>query len=514
MAPDQPHHGAALSSPLALLARAAALAPNAPALHCGALRLSYAGLARAVSTLAAQFAAADPAGTPVVLLLRNGMALAVAIHAAQACGGWATALNPEYTQRELAGMLATARPRLAITHGDLAATLHAAMPADFAGTILALPDDEAAWLAGLVAAGDGHFALPDPDQIGLIQFTGGTTGKAKAVCLTHRAVAANVAQREAVLPTRWQAERVICMMPLYHSFAQAMGLLLCANAAGCLHILPRYRPDWVIDMIRDEGITLLPAGPTVFNSLLGYEGLARAALASVSAAYSGSAPLSHATLSRWEAATGIPIYEGYGQSEAGPVLTYHGPGRPLKQGSVGPALPDTQIIIVDPASGAVLPPGQRGEIRARGPQIMQGYLGDDAASAAALAGGWLHTGDVGRLDDDGWLFIEDRLKDMVISGGFNIYPREIDELMLACPGVREAAAIGVPDDYRGEIVWAFHAGPCDGDTLAAWLAERLVKYKRPARLIAVDALPKTPVGKTDKPALRALAARLRSEVAA
>jgi long-chain acyl-CoA synthetase len=512
--PDQPHRDAAQPSPLALLARAAALAPQAPALHCGALRLSYTGYARAVSALAAQFAAADAAGTPVVLLLRNSMALPVAIFAAQAAGGSAVALNPDYTVRELADMLAIAAPRLVVTHGDLAATLHAALPADFAGTLLALPDDEASWLAGLVASGDGQLALPDPDAIGVIQFTGGTTGRAKGVMLSHRALAANVAQREAVLPTGWLAERVICMMPLFHSFASAMGLLLCANAAGCLSILPRYRPDWVVDTIRAEAITLLPAGPTVFNSLLGYDGLSRAALASVRAACSGSAPLSQATLARWEAATGIPIYEGYGQSEAGPVLTYHGPDRPLKLGSVGPALPDTRIIIADPATGAVLPAGQSGEVRAQGPQVMAGYLHDPEATAQTLAGGWLHTGDIGRLDDDGWLFIEDRLKDMVISGGFNIYPREIDEVMLACPGITEAAAIGVPDDYRGEIVWAFHAGPCDSETLAAWLAGQLVKYKRPARLVAVDALPRTPVGKVDKPALRALAAAMRETVPA
>jgi long-chain acyl-CoA synthetase len=326
------------------------------------------------------------------------------------------------------------------------------------------------------------------------------------VLLRHRALAANVAQREAVLPTRWAAEHVICMMPLFHSFASAMGLLLCANAAGCLHVLPRYRPDWVVDMIRDEGITLLPAGPTVFNGLLRYDGLERAALSSVRAAYSGSAPLSRATLDRWEARTGIPIYEGYGQSEAGPILTYHGPAMARKPGSVGPALPGTALRIVAPDSGEDLPTGQPGEIWARGPQLMEGYLADPDATAAALESGWLRTGDIGRLDPDGYLVIEDRLKDMVISGGYNIYPREIDEQMMACPGVREAAAIGVPDSYRGELVWAFYSGTVEPPVLADWLAERLVAYKRPARLIPLPDLPRTPVGKLDKPALRALAA--------
>jgi long-chain acyl-CoA synthetase len=346
--------------------------------------------------------------------------------------------------------------------------------------------------------------LPDPASTAVIQFTGGTTGRAKGVVLSHGAIAANIAQREAVLPTNWGDERIICMMPLFHSFAAAMGLHLAVNAAGCLHILPRYRPDWVIDTIVQERITRLPAGPTVFNSLLAFDGLRRDRVVSLRSAWSGSAPLSAETLRRWEAATGVPLYEGYGQSEAGPILTYHGPGMVLKQGSVGPALADTQIEIVDVETGTrTMPVGDSGEIRARGPQLMTGYLDDAPATAAALRDGWLMTGDIGRLDADGYLFIEDRKKDMAIIGGYNVYPREVDEVMMTCPGVAEAAAVGVPDAYRGELLWAFYAG--EHVDLAGWLATRLVKYKHPARIIRLDMLPKTAVGKIDKQALKRLA---------
>jgi long-chain acyl-CoA synthetase len=296
------------------------------------------------------------------------------------------------------------------------------------------------------------------------------------------------------------------MMPLYHSFAAAMCLHMSAYCGGALHILPRYRPDWLLDCIARERITRLPAGPTVFASLLGFDGLTRGSVASLVCAYSGSAPLPHDTLARWEAATGVPIYEGYGQSEAGPVLTYHGPGMALKQGSVGPALPLTELRI---AGG-----GRSGEVLARGPQLMDGYLGRAEETAATLAGGWLHTGDIGRIDEDGYLFIEDRKKDMAIVGGYNVYPREVDEVLSLHPAVREAGAVGVPDAYRGEVIWAFVAGDAVTEAeVTDHCAARLARYKRPARLVMLAALPRTPVGKIDKQALKALARAMLAEEA-
>ncbi|WP_188945875.1 AMP-binding protein, partial [Polymorphobacter multimanifer] len=375
-----------------------AQAPEALALAAGAVRLNYRCYAAAVASLAAQLVAAGARGRAVVLLLRNGVELPIGIFGAQAAGGQACALNPDYTERELAEMLAVARTAVAITHVDLAERLRAALGAEFHGTLLVLPDDAAAWVASLQGVAPA-LPAPDPDSIATLQFTGGTAGVPKAVMLSHRAIAANVAQREAVLPTLWQDERVICMMPLFHSFAAAMGLHLAANCAGSLHILPRYRPDWVVETIAAERITRLPAGPTVFNSLLAYDGLAGADLASLRSAWSGSAPLSAETLRRWQAQTGVPVLEGYGQSEAGPILTYHGPGMVQKLGSVGPAVPGTEVQIVDVETGVrVLGPGDLGEVRVRGPQIMAGYLDDAAATAEALRDGWLHTGDIGRLD--------------------------------------------------------------------------------------------------------------------
>jgi long-chain acyl-CoA synthetase len=468
-----------------ILARAVAERPDAEALVCGKRTLRYGEYGHAVAAFAAELAGA---GT-VVILLRNGIEICVAIQAAQAAGAAAAALNPDYSARELAPMLGDADPGVIVTHADLIDKL--------AGQTarIVVADD---LLDRLLDAPPCALPQPEPDSVAVVQFTGGTTGRPKGAMLTHRAVAANVAQRECALPTDFGDERVLCMMPLFHSFAAAMCLNLAAYAAGTLVILPRYRPDWVIEAVREHRITRLPAGPTVFNSLLAYDGFDAAAFASLRCAYSGSAPLPQETLARWEAATGVPVYEGFGQSEAGPVLTYHGPGMALKQGSVGPALPGTELRI-----------GTNGEILARGPQIMTGYLKQPGATAAALADGWLHTGDVGRIDVDGYVFIEDRLKDMAIVGGYNVYPREIDEVLMGCAGVVEAGAVGVPDAYRGEIVWAFFAGAAAAETVAAHCAANLVKYKRPATIRRLDHLPKTGVGKIDKVALRELARRER-----
>lgn len=479
-----------------LLRRAAAKWPQNVALVCGAERLTYAQYLAQVEALAGTLVGLGATGRRVALVLRNGIDIALALFAVQAAGATAASLNPDYTAHELSPILKQIDPAVVLTHDDLRAML----------TPLVGQTQPVLTMAGLAAhvGATGALPRPDPCAIAVLQFTGGTTGIPKGAMLSHRAVCTNIVQREAVLPTLPGTEQVVCVMPLYHSFAAAMGLHLTAYSGGTLHILPRYRPDWLIDCIERDAITRLPAGPTVFNSLLGFDGLSRERVASLICAYSGSAPLPLDTLQRWEALTGVPIYEGYGQSEAGPVLTYHGPGMALKQGSVGPALPLTEIGI---AGG-----GPLGEVRARGPQIMQGYLERPEETEATLREGWLYTGDIGRIDADGYLFIEDRKKDMAIVGGYNVYPREIDEVLMRLDSVREAGAIGVPDAYRGEVIWAYVAG--DGLEEAEVLQHcqaHLVKYKRPVAVHVLDALPRTPVGKIDKQALKRLAVAMQQK---
>ncbi len=478
-----------------MLADAAARATQAQALVFEGRRLAYAeylarvgGLARALERLGAR-------GERVATLLDNSIDACVAAFGILAAGAQHVPLNPLHTPRELAAILEDAAPLALVVHDA--------------------PDPETERIAAgarvrhILSPGkemDGLPPFPDPDSLALLQYTGGTTGRPKGVNLAHRSVAMNVSQREGLLPTR-AGERVLCMMPISHAYGMAMGLFLAAYCAGTLVILRRYAPQEVLAIVEREGITVFPGSPTVFTGLLAHPRFAGTDWSSVHTCYSGAAPLPAETLRRWQAAVGAPVYEGYGQTEAGPVLAFNPAGGVAKPGSVGIAVPQTEIQIVDVETGTrVLPAGERGEIRARGPQLMRGYRNLADETAQTLREGWLYTGDIGEFDADGYLYIRDRKKDMVIVGGYNVYPREVEEVLHLHPAVMEAAAVGAPDAYRGEIVVAFVAlrpgARAGAGELLDHCRANLAKYKVPARIEIKDALPKTSVNKTDKIALK------------
>jgi long-chain acyl-CoA synthetase len=483
---------------LALLQHAAARAPDAEAVVCGPVRLTYRDYLGAITGLATDLRQHGAADNRVALLCGNSADAAVASLAIQAAGAVFCPLNPTYTERELREILNDCRPLIAVCDAACAPLVgKLAIEAGIAHTVVL-----DGGLDRFITT-DATLALPDPDAIGMIQYTGGTTGRPKGVMLTHRAIATNVLQREAFLPTQ-DGDRFLCMMPLFHSFALAMNLYQALVCAGALVILSRYRPDWVVAALADERITVLPAGATVFAGLLGFDGFADADLRHLRVCYSGASALPAEILRRWEQATGAPIHEGYGQTEAGPILTYNAPHLPMKPGHVGTPLPGTELQIVDVVTGHPLPAGQPGEIRARGPQIMFGYWNRPQETAAALRDGWLHTGDIGTVDADGHLAILDRLKDMVITGGYNVYPREVDDVLLMHPAVQEAASFGVPDAYRGEVLHAHVVPrqPIEVDGLLAHCRQNLARYKVPVSITIVAAIPRTTVGKIDKLALR------------
>jgi long-chain acyl-CoA synthetase len=467
-----------------LLHEAARNAPDRPALTCDGETLNYAHYAGLVAGLARRLRERGAAGGRVAVVLSNSIDAAVALFAAQAAGAQVVPVNPSYTARELEQIFSDATPCVTLTNDDRLDPAWKDLGADA--------------LAGF---------LPDPDPLALLQYTGGTTGRPKGVDIRHRQVTTNIAQRELRLPTRHGRETVLCVMPLFHVFAQAMCLYLAVRAMSRLVILPRYKPEAVMDAITTERITILPAGPTIFTGLLQSADFSALDFSALHACYSGSAPLPEEIPKRWHEVTGSFIYEGYGQTEAGPVLTYIGPETARKAGSVGLPLAGTQIEIVDLADPSkVLPRNTRGEIRARGPQIMSGYRNRPDETAAALADGWLHTGDIGELDDDGYLFIRDRKKDLVIVGGYNVYPREVDEVLYRHPDVAEAAAFGRPDSFYGEVIVAAvvlrDGCGTTAEELIAHCRANLAPYKVPRVITLTNALPKTAAGKIDKVALR------------
>jgi long-chain acyl-CoA synthetase len=500
-----------------MLADAARRRPDALALVCGDDRLDYRAYAACVAGLAAELNAAGVGvGARVVLLMANSADIAIATFGVQAAGAQVVPLNPAYTASELAPMLGDAAPAAVIFDAGVGPVLRLVLESDPAlhavRRIEIGPDARrlTAWRDRPELA--ARLPLPEPASLSTLQYTGGTTGRSKGVDLTHAAVAVNVSQREALLPTLPEVERVLAVTPLFHVYAVAMGLYLAAYARSTLVVLPRYRPEDVLETIARERITRLAASPTILVGLLASPAFATADVSSLVLCYSGASALPDATLARWEAATGCPVVEGYGQSEAGPVLAYNPSHGVRKIGTVGVALPATQIEIVDVERGAqVLPVGTVGEIRARGPQLMRGYRNRPAETAEALRAGWLNTGDIGELDADGYLTIRGRKKEMAIVGGYNVYPREVEEALCSHPAVLEAAVVGVPDAYRGEVLVAtvviavdvaMTDTPFDEAGLLAWLGARLVRYKVPRTIRFVVALPKTTVGKVDKVRLR------------
>jgi long-chain acyl-CoA synthetase len=489
-----------------MLSAAAGSAPQGAALVCGGRSLDYAGYAGAAAGCARELQSLGATGDRVATLAGNSIEACVVALGALAAGAQQVPLNPLYTAPELATILEDAAPAVLVVDAALAAL--AGPVARRAGVrhVLVVDDQGACVRRWLGRAADGLPAPPDPDSLALLQYTGGTTGRPKGVELTHRAIAVNVAQREALLPTR-RGDRILCMMPLSHAYAMSMGLFLSLHCAGALVILPRYQPEQVLDTVPRERIAVFLGSPTIFTGLLAHPRCAQTDWRTVHTCYSGSAALAAATLDRWRDTVGVPVYEGYGQTEAGPVLTFNPAGGPVKAGTVGVPVPLTEIEIVDLVTGeTALPSGQCGEIRARGPQLMRGYRNRPEETAQALRGGWLYTGDIGELDADGYLAIRDRKKDMVIVGGYNVYPREVEEVLFAHPDVADAAVVGRPDDYLGEALVAHvvlrPGARADGDALLAHCRDSLARFKLPAHWHFARALPKTLAGKTDKTLLR------------
>lgn len=498
--------GAALATPHAtvvhMLRDAATRWPEREALVCGDERLRYADYLAAVATLAHELLALGAAGERVALILGNGLDICVGTFAVHAARAQAVPLNPLYTPRELSQILEDARPRVLICDAMLEEALAPIVRSAGIEHVLAVGGASARRLTRIAPGTALPEPLPHADDPATLQYTGGTTGVPKGVECRHGAMAVNVAQREALVPTERDGERILCVMPLYHTYAVAMCLHNAANCGGTLVILPKFTPTAVFECLQRERITVLAGGPSVFGALMADPAFGPDAFRTLRTIYSGSAPLPEATLQRFESATGAPVLEGYGQSESGPVLTFNPRHGVRKPQSVGVPVPATELEIVDALDGVrVLGVGEIGEIRVRGPQIMAGYRNRPAETAEALRGGWLYTGDLGELDADGYLYIRDRRKAMVLVSGFNVYPREVEEVLCMHPDVAEAAVIGVPDERRGALVKAFvvpRSTAVDAAELERHCRANLAPYKVPKTYVLLERLPKTAVGKTDK----------------
>ncbi len=347
-----------------------------------------------------------------------------------------------------------------------------------------------------------------PGDIAFLQYTGGTTGVAKGAVLTHRNMVSNVLQSAAWLGAviKGPGDIVVTPLPLYHIFSLTANLFSFVELGGqnLLITNPRDTSGFIKEM-KKTPFSYLTGVNTLFVSLLQRPEFAKVDFSRLKSCMGGGMAVQRAVSDDWQAVTGMPIIQGYGLTEASPIITANPLTDDEFNGSVGVPVPSTEVAIFDD-DGEMLPLGAIGEICARGPQIMKGYWQRPEATSKVLFGdGWLRTGDVGRLDEQGYVYIEDRLKDLIIVSGFNVYPSEIEDVVVGHPGIIEAAVVGVPDAGSGEAVKLYAVKKDPGLTeqaLIDYCRERLTGYKIPHQVEFRDELPKTAVGKILKRALR------------
>jgi len=341
----------------------------------------------------------------------------------------------------------------------------------------------------------------DLEDLACLQYTGGTTGISKAAVLTHTNLSWNVQQTRAWFHSIVRGRgALLAVLPYFHSFGMLAGMNISILLAQTQVLIPQPDLDTILNSIQKYKITLFPGVPTLYTAILSHPKISEYDLSTLEVCISGGAPLPVDLIDSFERLTSVRICEAYGLTEAGPLVSVNPFGGKTKHGSVGVPIPDTDVRIVNVDSAVSLcAPGEEGEITVKGPQIMQGYYRMPKETAQTLKNGWLHTGDIGRMDEEGYLYIVDRKKDMIIAGGYNIYPNEIDQVLFEHPKILEACTIGVPDPYRGETVKSFivvnPGEELSEDEVIDYCREKLAKYKVPRMIELTGSLPKSGPGK-------------------
>ncbi len=497
---------------------AVATAPERVALrHLGAA-LTYRELGRAVATLAQRLGATVEPGDVVALVLPNSIEFHIAYFAALKALAAPALLNPLYPAAQLSPLLREAAARTI-----LCAPPTRDIVAGLAGElgipgVICLGQDVT--VPGVVAEAGAPVGLrtATPADPAALLFSGGTTGLPKAVEHAHARLVTAVRCIEYIWPTRSDGEVFLPIAPFTHIYGFLQGVLVPLSARGETVIPERFQPEHVVELLARHRVTFFGGGPpAIYAGLLAARNLGSADLSTLRVCPAGGAPFPVELMERWRSATGLEIYEGYGMSEMAPIsgTTARSGVRP---GSVGKPVPGNDVQIVDLDTGLrVLSPGEKGELRVRGPHMMTGYRNRSEETAQTIRDGFIYTGDIGHVDEDGFLFITDRKKDVVFVKGFNVFPREVEEVIHTLPKVGTVGVVGVPDARTGgERLVAFvvpRTGKIvDPAEISAYCASRLVNYKCPSEVRVVGQLPITAAHKLDRVALRR-AARGEQELA-
>jgi long-chain acyl-CoA synthetase len=472
-------------------------------------------------------------GDRVALILPNCPQHVVAFYAILRLGGVVVEHNPLYTSRELRHQFEDHRARFAIAWDKTVSTLQD-FPRDLAldaivsvdmtrafplkmRMLLKLPIEKArSSRAELTTEVQGtvpweslvggpalpaDVPVPDSGSLALIQYTSGTTGNPKGVNLSHRNLVANAAQARAWVPSipRGTAS-VHAVLPLFHAYGLTLCLTFAMSMGARLVLFPKPDPDLVLPVFKKRPPTFLPAVPPLYDRLRKAAEAKGVSLEGIEIAISGAMPLSKDVVEPWEALTGGYLVEGYGLSECSPVLMANPVAPNRRAGTVGLPLPGTEVRVVDPDDPTRdVEPGQPGELLVRGPQVFSGYWKKPQATAEVFVGDWFRTGDIVTIDDDGFVTITDRIKELVITGGFNVSPSEVEDMLRGYDGIADVAIVGIPNERDGEhvvaAVVADNGVTIDTDAVRAWAKQQLAAYKVPRRIHVVDELPKSMIGK-------------------
>ncbi|WP_078427856.1 long-chain-fatty-acid--CoA ligase [Alkalihalobacterium alkalinitrilicum] len=438
-------------------------------------------------------------GDSVALLLGNTPEFIIAYYGALCSGATVVPVNPTFTSREIEYILSNSKAKGVIADASLHTTLTEVklkLPTISFIVYTKAIESELAF-ESFVNHNVQTFAGPsiEEEDLAVILYTSGTTGNPKGVMLTHKNLLSNAeACRDLFEMTK--EDRVVTVLPIFHVFC----MTVCFNASilsgATMLLIPKFSPQDVVETISKQQATIFAGVPTMYNFLLQIP-TTKEQFSSLRISISGGASLPVALLHKFKEHTGIDIQEGYGLSEAAPVTTFNPINGERKPGSIGVNLPNVENKVVD-IDGNEVPTGEVGELIVKGPNVMKGYLGMPEETSRTIKDGWLYTGDMATMDQDGYVFIVDRKKDMILVGGYNVYPREVEEVLYDHPEIIEAAVIGVPDESYGEAVKAFVVSKNPSlieNDLKIYLEDKLVKYKRPQYIEFLAELPKNTTGK-------------------
>lgn len=487
--------------------------PDLPAMIYADTTLTYGELGQQVDCISGALQILGVAkGDRVAIMLPNCHQLAVSFYSVLKAGGIVVHSNPMHMERELEYQLNNAGAETIIMRDSYYPRLKSIRDKTSIKNIIVTRFEPQAIPAGepvisyeellSTAYANSPVEIDPLNDIAVIQYTGGTTGQSKGAMLTHYNLVANTLQVRAAINFDYEPgrEKILVALPNFHVYGMTAGMNLTLSIAGTQILVPRFDINATLQAINNYRPTLFPGAPAIFASIIRSQALKDIDFSSIKACLCISAPIAAEVAQKFRELTGVKLVEGYGLTEASPVVTVNQLNSECKAGSTGLPVPDTDCCIVNLDTGdKEIPTGEIGELIVRGPQVMKGYWEQPEENAYALRKGWLYTGDVARIDEDGCVFVVGRKKDMIASIGFNVYPRDVEEVLYEHPKITEAVVLGVNDQYHIESVKAFivlKQGECaTEEEIQQFCRERLDSFKVPRVVEFRDSLPKTIVGK-------------------